>query len=452
MRSKLSTKHVSSNERKTNRLDSLWSMSWLPWIFVSVFIRLILFNTGFDNTFQRQVEFTTPTTSFRRLIEGLHLITLKLSPYSSSMFIQPPLILLPFIPFYGKDSFVWFSRTLYIALDLIIAYLMFQIAKMHKMNIEKQNKTREAPETAVTRTSSDKSGAIGDDLNLAYYSNLPHIIAALYLFNPAIICSCVSLSTVIFNNLALAGAVYFAMKGNIILCSMSVSFATYLSIYPIVLLVPIALIIQKSKKLPLFSVASKICVCFVFWESLWLFLSYSMMNNSLDFMENAYIYPLSIQDLTPNWSNFWYMFTEIFDYFRKFFLIVFHIHHLAYIAPLTIKFKDDPTFLCLLFIGIISIFKAYATFGDTFFYITLLMMYSHLTKYMRYGFFILVMMAYAMIIGPACFRTWIYKGTGNANFFYFITLLFLLSQTLLIVEFIYAKLKERHELKKQANN
>jgi phosphatidylinositol glycan class U len=114
--------------------------------------------------------------------------------------------------------------------------------------------------------------------------------------------------------------------------------------------------------------------------------------------------------------------------------------------------RDDPTFLCLLFIGIISIFKAYATFGDTFFYITLLMMYSHLTKYMRYGFFILVMMAYAMIIGPACFRTWIYKGTGNANFFYFITLLFLLSQTLLIVEFIYAKLKERHELKKQANN
>lgn len=346
MSNKLSTKHnsqdqsVSLNKRKTNQSDSLLSMSWLPWIIVSVFIRLILFSTGFDNTFQRQVEFTTPTTSFRKLTEGLHLITLSLSPYSSSMFIQPPLILLPFIPFYGKNSFVWFSRTLYIALDLVIAYLLFQIAKMHRMNnLEKQNKTQAVTETAMTRTSSDKSGTIGDGLNLAFYSNLPHIIAALYLFNPAIICSCVSLSTVIFNNLALAGAVYFAMKGNIILCSMCVSFATYIAIYPIVLLVPITLMIQKNKKLPLFSVAFKICVYFVVWESLWLFLSYSMMNNSLDFIENAYIYPLSVQDLTPNWSNFWYMFTEIFDYFRKFFLIVFHIHTLAYIAPLTIKFR-----------------------------------------------------------------------------------------------------------------
>lgn len=66
---------------------------------------------------------------------------------------------------------------------------------------------------------------------------------------------------------------------------------------------------------------------------------------------------------------------------------------------------------------------------------------------MRYGFFIAVLMTYCVIIGPACFQTWIFKGTGNANFFYFVTLLFQLAQVLLIVEFVYAKLREKYEKK-----
>jgi Na+/melibiose symporter-like transporter len=74
---------------------------------------------------------------------------------------------------------------------------------------------------------------------------------------------------------------------------------------------------------------------------------------------------------------------------------------------------------------------------------------THSILDMRYGFFISVLMTYGMIIGPACFRTWIFKGTGNANFFYFITLLFLLAQVLLLVEFVYAQLKERYEEKKK---
>lgn len=50
-------------------------------------------------------------------------------------------------------------------------------------------------------------------------------------------------------------------------------------------------------------------------------------------------------------------------------------------------------------------------------------------------------MIYSMVLGPVFYNTWVYKGTGNANFFYFITLAFLLAQILLIIEFLLAKLK-----------
>jgi phosphatidylinositol glycan class U len=92
-------------------------------------------------------------------------------------------------------------------------------------------------------------------------------------------------------------------------------------------------------------------------------------------------------------------------------------------------------------VAICLLFKAYPTFGDFFFYITILMMYAPLAPHMRYAFPIVVLMLFTMLVGPAMFNAWIVKGTGNANFFYFVTLAFLLSQVLLIVEFVYAKLK-----------
>jgi phosphatidylinositol glycan class U len=110
-------------------------------------------------------------------------------------------------------------------------------------------------------------------------------------------------------------------------------------------------------------------------------------------------------------------------------------------------YRRDGLFICSIMISISSLFKAYPTFGDFFFYITILMLYIPLSPHMRYGFPIIVLMLFTMLVGPAMFNAWIVKGTGNANFFYFVTLAFLLSQVLLIVEFVYAKLKHNYENK-----
>lgn len=48
---------------------------------------------------------------------------------------------------------------------------------------------------------------------------------------------------------------------------------------------------------------------------------------------------LTLPDLTPNPGLWWYFFTEMFDHFRPFFLVVFSMHLLIYVLPVCIKFR-----------------------------------------------------------------------------------------------------------------
>lgn len=48
---------------------------------------------------------------------------------------------------------------------------------------------------------------------------------------------------------------------------------------------------------------------------------------------------LTISDLKPNIGLAWYFFIEMFDHFRAFFLVVFALHPLLYVAPFTIAYK-----------------------------------------------------------------------------------------------------------------
>jgi phosphatidylinositol glycan class U len=48
---------------------------------------------------------------------------------------------------------------------------------------------------------------------------------------------------------------------------------------------------------------------------------------------------LTMPDLTPNIGLTWYFFIEMFDHFRSFFLGVFALHPLVYVAPLTYFYR-----------------------------------------------------------------------------------------------------------------
>ena len=64
---------------------------------------------------------------------------------------------------------------------------------------------------------------------------------------------------------------------------------------------------------------------------------------------------------------------------------------------------------------------------------------------MRYTFFSVSALLYASLLGPAFYHLWIYAGSGNANFFYAITLVWSLGLSLILADTIFAALRDEWE-------
>lgn len=64
---------------------------------------------------------------------------------------------------------------------------------------------------------------------------------------------------------------------------------------------------------------------------------------------------------------------------------------------------------------------------------------------MRYTFFAVSALLYAALLGPAFYHLWIYAGSGNANFFYAITLVWSLGLSILLADTVFAALREQWE-------
>ena len=67
---------------------------------------------------------------------------------------------------------------------------------------------------------------------------------------------------------------------------------------------------------------------------------------------------------------------------------------------------------------------------------------------MRYVFLAFSMLSYSFLLGPAFLHLWMYAGSGNANFFYAITLVYSLAQIILVSDALYSMLRldwERNE-------
>ena len=65
---------------------------------------------------------------------------------------------------------------------------------------------------------------------------------------------------------------------------------------------------------------------------------------------------------------------------------------------------------------------------------------------MRYPFVVTATILYAVLLGPAFWYLWIYAGSGNANFYYAITLVWSLGQSLLVSDLAFAVLRDEWEV------
>ncbi|KIH94823.1 phosphatidylinositol glycan, class U [Sporothrix brasiliensis 5110] len=394
-------------------------------------VRLALFTVfpGLPDLLTGRVEISTPVTSFKRLQEGLFLYNHNVSPYDGGVYHQAPL-LLPLFSLLPPASLPVFTYLLYIAVDLLSADALVRIAD-----------SGEAGASALFTSPRREKRWSG------------FVVAAVYLFNPFTVATCIGRSTSVFSTCAILHAISKAIAGAPLRAMVSLAFAAYLSMYPLLLLPPLVLLAYDRRKTrtrarPLLAFSAVhvlfVAACLV----VLLGMSFVLTGGSWEFLRSTYGVQLTLSDLTPNVGLWWYFFIEMFDSFRAFFVAVFWLHLSSYVGGLAIRIRSQPLVVLTLLTGIFAIFKPYPSIGDTSLFLALVPLFRHVFPLMRYTFVVAATIMYATFLGPAFYHLWIYAGSGNANFFYAITLVWSLGQSLLVSDLTFAVLRDEWEVER----
>ncbi|CAI7669260.1 hypothetical protein N7533_003204 [Penicillium manginii] len=375
-----------------------------------------------------RVEVSTPVNSFKRLQEGLYLYTRNVSPYDGGVFHQAPLLLPLFSLLPDIHSNPVPTAIFYFIVDLVNAYALVTIS--------------ESGQSIQSRLHS----AVRKHIQWDGVS-----VAAWFLFNPFTIATCLARSTSVFTTSGILFAVSNAVGGNSVNAMLALGFASYLSLYPALLFIPLVLVcydrhLQYSNK-------SSKAVGYVLQHAAilaasvvgLLALSYLITGNFWEFISATYGFHLLVPDLTPNVGLWWYFFIEMFDSFREFFIGVFWLHLASYVGGLTARLRRQPLFVIASLLGVFAIFKPYPSISDASLYFAMLPLYRHLFPLMRYTFFAVSAILYSSLLGPAFYHLWIYAGSGNANFFYAITLVWSLGLSILLADSIFSALHDEWE-------
>ncbi|KAM6979467.1 phosphatidylinositol glycan anchor biosynthesis class U protein isoform 2-T2 [Aplochiton taeniatus] len=343
-------------------------------IIVAVTIRAALFRSSLADLISERVEVVSPLNAWKRVVEGLALLDLGVSPYSGDVFHETPLII------YLFHFVIDYAEITFMLADIITAIALYLAVKDYNKHVfRKQKYALEAdryPLDCLELIRSPKE---------MYY--IPLKVAMFYLLNPFTILSCVAKSTCGLNNAVIALYILSTIRGSALLSAIFLALATYQSIYPLTLFAPALLYLLQRLYIPVN----------IQRPSFWFFtLQYSFMYlgslcvlvclsffllGSWDFLFSVYGFILSVPDLTPNIGLFWYFFAEMFEHFRLFFLCVFQINVFFYTIPLAIKLKEHPVFLIFMQIAVISVFKSYPTVGDIALYMAFLPAWAHLYRY-----------------------------------------------------------------------
>ncbi|KAI9816054.1 MAG: hypothetical protein M1827_002046 [Pycnora praestabilis] len=235
---------------------------------------------------------------------------------------------------------------------------------------------------------------------------------------------------------------------------LALSSASYLSLYPILLFPPLVLLsydrqARHSKETPNVARFAVLDLGIVAGAVLGLlYLSYLLTSRSWEFISSTYGVQLMLRDLTPNVGLWWYFFIEMFDSFRQFFLGVFWLHLSGYVGGMSIRLRTQPLFVITSLLGLFAIFKPYPSISDTSLFLSFLPLYRHIFPLMRYTFFTVSTLLYATLLGPSFYYLWIYAGSGNANFFYAITLVWSLGLSVVVSDSLFAVLRDEWEVER----
>ncbi|KAI3689571.1 hypothetical protein L2E82_47532 [Cichorium intybus] len=470
LRSETTPKMEKSSEKSTKKQPWFWSSA-----VASVILRLVLI-IYFPNTlnFSSRPEVSTPLTSLRRLAEGYWLKQSSMSPYAGSMYHGSPLLLSILGPLTidrgeGKPGHLLCGLAFVIA-DFITAVLIRAIGHLLQVSNTQSLKTLGA--TGLQKVSENFPS--GD------------IAALVYLWNPLTIITCLGYSTSPVENLMIVLSLYGACMRLVPLAAFGWVIASHLSLYPVILVIPLVLLVgsgldtpprklfpyiddqNKNKRTTTTTITTtttkkslnpinfswRRVFLFFLWASIWAFYVLVLCGISLkdysslgEMFKRTYGFILSVEDLSPNIGVLWYFFAEVFDFFRNFFLMVFHINILFMVLPLAIRLHHRPCFLAFVYIAITSVLKSYPSVGDSALYLGLLGLFVNALADMHFSFFLFSGYLGTLLLSPVMHNLWIWRGTGNANFYYATAMAYACFQIILVVESVSSMLNHDRALK-----
>ncbi|KAH6557413.1 hypothetical protein KP509_1Z115700 [Ceratopteris richardii] len=376
----------------------------------ALILRVACVLLGAPSVLGRRVEISTPVNSFMRLAEGYWLKRTGFSPYTGSTYHGSPLLLALFGPFTssstgGLPALGWSLSMFCIIADLIAALLLLRIGRSLQSAQSKQLICLNF--TKYIKLPDDAGLGVGD------------IAAIAYLWNPFTIVNCVGGCTSSIENAMILLSLYGAAAGNVPLAAFGWVVSTHCSFYPAVLLIPIGL----SLTVGIDHLPKKLFKSIIHCESSTKEPVGNCLSSSVDRSEaqlgksgslkqmvsETYGFILNVDELSPNLGLFWYFFTEVFDFFRPFFLLVFHANILFMILPLTIRLHHRPLFLAFVFCSIVAMLKSYPSVGDTTLYLGLMPLFRAELSGMRFTFFLLNGYVGVALLSPVMYNLWIWR-------------------------------------------
>lgn len=346
----------------------------------------------------KSVEFSTPVTSYRSLAEGVYLLQNGLPVYNGGVVHHMPL-LVALLSLFHSDKL---TSLLYASLDGLVAYQLISMAKCFTVK-------------AVE----------------------PWIVGVLYLVNPLVLLSTISRSSVVFTNLAISTALLSALQDNISVAAIAIAVASYLSFYPLLLLVPMMAVLRSGrlKALVITFITLAVLLCS----------SYKVNNDNWDYVRSTYGVLLTFSKIIPNLGLWWYIFIEMFEFFIPFFKAVFNLFVVSFILPFTLRFHKQPFYSFILCLGWITLTKSYPTLGDGGFFLSFIPFFSPLFGYLRYSVVSTLLFVHSIVLSPIFYHLWIDLGSGNSNFFYAISLVYALALASVLVDFVWAMLRIEYD-------
>lgn len=333
----------------------------------------------------------------------------------------------------------------------------------------------------MSRNRSLKSLDLTKAVNNSANVSAGDIASLIYLWNPWAIVTCVGSCTSPIENLMVVIMIYGACSRLAPLAAFGYVMATHLSLYPAILIVPVILLLGYGPDAPptkVFLVKSSsdsksgtseydkrtslkvqrfswmTVLHFIFWLFIWscyVLLLSSMILKKVgglnEMFEKTYGFILTVKDLSPNIGVLWYFFAEVFDFFRTFFLIVFNMNILFMVLPLAIRLKHRPCFLAFVYTAIVAMLKSYPSAGDSALYLGLLGLFANELAEMQFTFFLFFGYIGVSLLSPVMHNLWIWRGTGNANFYFATGLAYTCLQTVLVVESVGSMIKHDRKLR-----